>query len=46
MVHVRLPVALLKEVDHLAVEEEVFRGEMVTLLLREALAWRKGREEE
>ena len=41
LVQVMLPRPLVKEVDHLAVEEDVYRVTIVERLLREALAVRK-----
>lgn len=40
-VMVRLPRDLVREVDHLSVDEDLYRGEMMALLMREALDARK-----
>jgi metal-responsive CopG/Arc/MetJ family transcriptional regulator len=40
-VMVRLPKELVREVDHLSVDLDMFRGEAMAILLREALARRR-----
>lgn len=45
-VMVRLPRSLVREIDHLAVDLDLYRGEVMTLLLREALDARRQRAAE
>lgn len=43
MLQVRLPKDLVKEIDHLCIDLELFRAGLVTILLREALDARAAR---
>jgi hypothetical protein len=45
-VMVRLPRSLVKEIDHLAVDLDLFRGEAMALLLIDALDARRARTAE
>lgn len=46
LVQVRLPKSLVRQVDHLAVDHDLYRVHMVEQLLREALRQRQAASEE